>query len=277
MSFGPRFRALALAVTAALALPACSSGAPGIGEGPIGTTPQAEEAENALTLNALTLNALTLNALTLNALTLNALTLNALTQNNLLLDDLTDPNARETLRYIVGCALPANQTITLDIQGQTYDFPGQLGLASEWGEPGSSCDGKCQQWVSACVISRLDYLGEPLLISLRGENPGLKTTKSERTQYTDREATYYGDIFLKPMKLYACLAPGKTQIPRVCGPSIATCGVDVLGQCEDLCGHPRGDGAFPDCRVPDADDGWWRGHHDGDDVMEGSITVYDAP
>src|SRR5262245_22828632 len=102
----------------------------------------------ALTIdNALTANALTANALTANALTANALTANALTANGL-----KDPLARMFLKYVVSCALPADETLSMSIDGKKYKFEGGLGLAPQWGEAGGTCDASCQRWVSACVL-----------------------------------------------------------------------------------------------------------------------------
>ena len=172
----------------------------------------------------------------------------ALVDNALVDNALNDPNARELYKYIVSCALPADAQVVHTIGDETYVFDGGLGLAPEWGEMGGSCDAECRSWVSGCVIARLDYLGQHVLISVRGDNDGLHTTKQERKDYKKPEATYYGDIFAQPQKIYACLAPGKTQIPRVCGPSIADCVVDVQGYCPTLCGHREDDGAYPECR-----------------------------
>jgi hypothetical protein len=263
----PLFSAVAMA---SLTLAGCSS-APGEVEERTGSAQQ-----DAITLNAITLNAITLNAITLNAITLNAITLNAITLNAITLNGLKDPTARDVFSYVVSCALPESETLTLNIEGVDYSFPGQLGLAPEWGKAGGDCDGKCQEWVSACVLSRVDYLGVAEPISVRGDNPGLKSSPAELSAYTQREATYYGNIFSSPQKFYACLPPGQTEIPRVCGPSIETCGIDVLGSCDDLCGHPRPDGSYPNCTAPDADDG---GHKkaDRDDMYHGSITVFLKP
>jgi len=249
---------------ASLTLTACTS-ATGEVEEHTGVAQQDALTQNALTQNALTQNALTQNALTQNALTQNALTQNALTQNGLAGD-----NARELFKYIVSCALPASAVIDVG----AYSFDGGLGLAPEWGEPDGSCDGSCQQWVSACVISRLDYLGVERTISVRGTNPALQTSSSERKTYSVDEATYYGDIFNGPVKAYACLGPGQTQDTRVCGPSIASCGVvDVLGSCQQLCGPVRSDGSFPDCRVP-ATGGTC---NERGTTYDGSITVFLQP
>jgi hypothetical protein len=213
----------------------------------------AEAQQNQITTNALGGNALGGNALGGNALGGNALGGNALTSaalgaNEIVTDALTDPLARELLKYIVSCALPEDAHIDVNVQGVTYGFDGALGVAPEWGEVGGSCDEECRSWVSGCVIARLDYLQEPRTISLRGKNEGLKSTPWERANYSRIEATYYGDIFADPPEVYACLPPHKHSLPRVCGPSLDDCIVEVQGKCEQLCGDQRSDGSYPKCR-----------------------------
>jgi hypothetical protein len=198
---------------------------------------------NALTSNALTSNALTSNALTSNALTSNALTSNALTSNALTSNALHDPNSQEVMKYIVSCALPAGVEVVTP--AQTY--AGELGLAPEWGLPGGHCGPSCIEWVSACVLSRVDFLGVHVEISIRGENPALAISAAEAANYDDREATYYGNIFTSPQQRFACLSPGKTEDPRVCGPSLAGCVMTITGSCNNVCGPPTADGAFQNC------------------------------
>jgi hypothetical protein len=270
-----KFAAPLLAVVASLTLTACM-GASGEVDEQTGTTQEAALTNNALTNNALTNNALTNNALTNNALTNNALTNNALTNNaltnNALTNNaLTDANARELLKYLVSCALPANQSISLNAEGTTYTFPGGLGLAPEWGEPNGQCDNDCQEWVSACLLARVDFLGVTREISVRGDNPALTPTFAELLLYSNREATYFGNVFTapEPQRRYACLSPGKTEDTRVCGPSLEGCVVDVEASCNKVCGLPRLDGSFPDCRPGDG--GW------DDPIYHGSITVFLEP
>ncbi len=243
-----------------------------IDEEDVGETQQTVLAKNALAKNALAKNALAKNALAKNALAKNALAKNALTKNALIMSTLTDPDARELLRYVVSCALPEEAHFDIEIEGQTYGFDGGLGLAPEWGEQGGSCDDDCVSWVSACVISRLDYTGESVLISLRGKNDALDTTCAEREDFPNREATYYGDIFASPQKIFACLPPGATSIPRVCGPSLDDCIVEVQGECEELCGNVRSDGSYPKCRElgePKKHGGFKKG-----EKHVGSVTVF---
>jgi len=256
--------------TASLALAACG-GVPGERVDQIGTTEQAAVATNSLTSNSLTSNSLTSNALTSNSLTSNALTSNSLTSNSLTYNALHDPNARELLSYIVSCALPGNESIAITVQGTTYEYDGQIGLAPEWGEPNGRCGNACKEWVSACLLARLDYLGVTREISVRGDIPALQVSPQEAAAYTFREATYFGNVFDAPMpqRRYACLSPGQTEIPRVCGPTLRGCAVDVDASCDRVCGAPRPDGSFPNCRAGDGDR--------GDPGYHGSITVFLKP
>jgi hypothetical protein len=238
------FRFLALGLVAVWAS-ACG------GEAPVASVDQTSSAlttENALTANALTANALTANALTANALTANALTANALTANALTANGLKDPLSRKLMHYVVSCALPADQTLSMSIDGTKYTFDGGLGLAPEWGRPGGRCDQSCQRWVSACVLGRVDYLGVEEIISERGANLALMPTRDEMHDYTGQEATYYGNIFVAGQPMYVCLAPGKKQIPRVCGPSLDNCPMEVVGSCAQACQHVNFlGGGFMDC------------------------------
>ena len=57
--------------------------------------------------------------------------------------------------------------------GQSYTFAGSLGIAPDWGaSDDAACDDTCQQWVSACVISRLNFLGVHVALSPPGSEPG---------------------------------------------------------------------------------------------------------
>ncbi len=235
----------------------------------VGVAEEAALTTNALTTNALTTNALTTNALTTNALTTNALTTNALTTNALISQALTDPNAREVLKYIVSCALPVGAQISTP----TGNYEGALGLAPQWGKPNGRCDESCQEWVSGCVLSRVDYAGVHVPISVRGQHKALATSAQERRDYPNREATYYGNIFKAPQLRFACLTPGATEIPRVCGPSLASCVMTITGYCNEVCERPTSDGAFRNCRAPVSDDDDRDCDDDGTE-FHGSVTVF---
>jgi hypothetical protein len=238
--------AVALAAVAAACALGCTAPPRPAGEdGAPGLTP-ASLTYNALTANALTANALTANALTANALTANALTAGSLT-SALAPEVLEDPLARQFLSYVVSCALPADAELDVTIDDVDYVFQGQLGLAPEWGAAAGSCGSDCRAWVSACVLARVDYLGVHVPLSIRGEHDALATTPEEQQAYPHREATYWGDVFASPQVRKACLSPGETEIPRVCGPSIDGCVMDVVGPCDEVCGELRDDGSFAGC------------------------------
>jgi hypothetical protein len=242
------------------------------GEEAVDEAQQSVTIDNALISNALISNALISNALISNALISNALISNALISNALISNALEDPDARELLKYVVSCALPSGAHFDLDIQGQTYGFDGTIGLAPEWGQPGGKCNKTCQSWVSGCVLSRLNYLGETVTISIRGKHSSLHATAQEQAAFTHREATYYGNIFKHEKELFACLSPGETQITRVCGPSIDDCVLTVVGDCDEWCGPERSDGSFTKCRGVDPCKWWKKG-----DKHVGSVTAFLEP
>jgi hypothetical protein len=204
-------------------------------------------AANALAANALAANALAANALAANALAANALAANALAANALTAKALRDPLARQFMKYVVSCALPEDQKIVMDIDGTTYTWTGLLGMEPDWGKKGGSCDESCQRWITGCVLARVDYLGVERMISLRGKNDGLDTPKSEQRAYTQREATYFGNVFAPGQPLFACLSPGQKEDERVCGDSLDNCPMDVVGSCAKACAYEGEAGAFMNC------------------------------
>jgi hypothetical protein len=233
----------------------------------VASAQEAAFTSNAFTSNAFTSNAFTSNAFTSNAFTSNALTSGALTSNSLTSAALSDPLSREFLQYTVSCALSPQQSVSFTVDGQSYTYPGSLGLAPQWGHEHGSCDETCQEWVSGCLMARVDFLGEMREISVRGSSPALKTTHEEREDYSAYEATYYGNVFKSPQARYACLMPGQHSDPRVCGPSLQNCVVTFTGDCFTHCNLPLADGAFPDCR----DKPWW---DPSATAYVGSVTVF---
>jgi hypothetical protein len=243
---------LACTMVVVLSSTACVAPQPdGMGEGEgelVDTLEGAIATHNALTANALTANALTANALTANALTANALTANALLGNELTASALKDEASRDVLRYVVGCALSAGAVLDLGDSEASRVYYGELGLAPEWGEEGGSCDAECQGWVSACVLARINAKGVSVPISVRGMSKALQSTEVEEQKFGAREATYFGNVFVSPQLRHACLSPGQTSIPRVCGvePS-ELCVVGIVGNCADACKEEADDGSFEYC------------------------------
>jgi hypothetical protein len=177
------------------------------------------------------------------------LTNNALTNNSLTSAALSEADSRAVLKYVVSCALPAGQTVNFTVDGVTYSYPGELGLAPQWGLNGGTCDASCQEWVSACVMARVDYLSEKVLISMRGAAPALTASNAEIAAYPVREGAYYGNIFLDTPERKGCIATGRTGLPRVCGPTTDGCVIEAVGNCDDICDKAdKRDGSYRNCR-----------------------------
>jgi hypothetical protein len=205
---------------------------------------------NGLSANGLSANGLSANGLSANGLSANGLSANGLTASGLLGSGstaLTDPTTQQLLKYIVSCALDDQQSLTFTAGGTTYKFPGGLGLAPQWGSAHGSCDGPCQRWVSACVLARVDAAGVHREISVRGPSLALLPTWSELFQYTQREATYFGNLFIAGQPRYVCLSPGQTEDERACGDSLSDCPMTVLGSCAKDCAFQGLFGDFDLC------------------------------
>ena len=237
-------RGLALGLAAAAMAVVVGCGEPG---DDAETIQSAVTAENSLAANSLAANSLAANSLAANSLAANSLAANSLAANALEVSALSDPLARQLLKYVVSCALDQDDDVSIRIDGKRYDFRGELGLAPEWGRARGSCDVECQRWVSACVLARVDAAGVKRTISLRGDNPALRPDARELRRYTDREATYYGNLFVHDRPLFACLSPDKSDDPRVCGDSLADCPMTVVGACDDACRDMGAYGDFGDC------------------------------
>jgi hypothetical protein len=155
----------------------------------------------------------------------------------------TNPHASMFLSYVVSCALPAGQTVVVPSAanpGTSYTFNGSIGIAPTWGASDTgSCDATCQKWVSACVISRVNYLGAHVDLSIRGANPALALVAGEVTDYPNREATYFGNVLVSPQQIYGCQTAGDDMalIGRPCGNGADTtgCVIDVIGDCGSVC------------------------------------------
>jgi len=225
-------------------------------DAPSGSTSGALVGTNGLFANGLFANGLFANGLFANGLFANGLFANGLFANGLALDAsgamtpaaadvLRDPAARPLFSYIVSCALPPDQTLKVTVDGEALTFPGAIGVAPAWLT--GTCDTSCQRWVSACVIARVNHLGQHVEISMRGQNRALVVEPHEVRDFSFREAAYYGNFFLPRPEVHACLPDGATGITRVCGPSLADCPVAVAGRCSDVCAGMGAWSSYRDC------------------------------
>jgi hypothetical protein len=232
----------------------------------LGTAQQKALNPNALNPNALNPNALNPNALNPNALNPNALNPNALSSGAL--EAIQDPGSdgdlsRQLLKYTVSCALDATQSFNFswtDADDVVHDetYTGLLGLAADWAMGALSSAG--QQWVSACLASRVNWYGAEVILSSRGPSTLLGTTSGERSEYSHLEGAFYGNLFGESPAVHAChYAPDDSNsrsLYRDCAAghvnadsSISACGVvELAGSCGDLCDTAVGEGLYyPGC------------------------------
>jgi hypothetical protein len=213
-----------------------------------------------LSVDILSLNGLTPAALTENALAQDGAALGGLVDNALTIDGVentpairksldSDALARTYFSYVVSCALPAGQAIVFPrLAGQTdVTFSGSIGVAASWGQDGASCDAACQEWVSACVIARVNHQGVHVPLSLRGGNAALDLADGEEAVFPNREATYYGNVLTSPQAMFGCRTTGDdwTLIDRPCGngADVSECVIDVVDPCESRCSQSFSDGS----------------------------------
>ena len=110
-------------------------------------------------------------------------------------------DGQKTFSYIVRCALPATQTITLkDGSGNPLPFPGELGMAPQWAN--GACDQTCQQQISACILAHVNTTGIHISLWLDGDSPALGWGQS--ASYPQQEGSFFGNIFTSPPTMYYC-------------------------------------------------------------------------
>ncbi len=195
---------------------------------------------NRLALNRLALNRLALNRLALNRLALNGVIPSGL-EGGAARELLATEGGRELLRYVVQCALKHDDALRGTIDGQTYEFPGLLGLVPKWKDDPLSQDE--QQLMSACLLAHVNALGVSVSISVRGRH-AVSSTEEERRAYPVYEGTFLGQVFDgETMKAYSCQgsaseaaeAHSHDRAQRRCTDGAEACAIVSLGRCRDVC------------------------------------------
>ncbi len=213
--------------------------------GPGGDTLEGKLSNNGLRLDQVTLNLLSTKVLTAElAPNSEELFLNETAFGSLL----QASGGAELLSYVTTCALDEGQQLRVESTGQV--FSGNLGLATEWA--GEECDQSCQRWVSACLLAHSNALGNSVVISPRGSNPGLVWDDEISRDFSYQEAAFYGNVFgpQAERSMQACagagLLAGATEgnaveqalldgaeflAGRICG--VGACGFEFAGLCQD--------------------------------------------
>ncbi|MFL5346113.1 MAG: hypothetical protein ACJ8AT_15095 [Hyalangium sp.] len=153
------------------------------------------ESDNGLSANGLSANGLSANGLSANGLSANGLSaasFNTWFNQNPTLND-------TVMRYIVRCAVPANQVRTYKNPKTqiTYSWQGELGLAPGWasGQPANLAE---QQLVSACLAAHVNKFGVTVTLSVLGKDSTgqlIPFTWDELDTYSYKEGCFFGNLF----------------------------------------------------------------------------------
>jgi hypothetical protein len=169
---------------------------------------EVESSQSVQTHNRLALNRLALNHLAATTLASDRLSTAKIADKNYAINEdsaaglLATDEGQEVLTFIIGCALPAGQQLTVASQ-PTLIFTGEIGLAASWVDHPMNTDQ--QEWVSACLFSRVNAVDVAVDLSLRGSNPALATTPDEAAAFTLDEGAFYGQYFGDgAIEFYAC-------------------------------------------------------------------------
>ena len=114
---------------------------------------------------------------------------------------MTSNSGRQTVSYMVRCALPLGHVVTkTDDQGIPYTFLGQIGVAPEW-ESGQ-CGQDCQENITACMLAHVNTSGQHIALWLDGNNTAIGYGRNNLFPY--QEGSFFGNIFASPPQAYFC-------------------------------------------------------------------------
>lgn len=152
--------------------------------------------------------------------------------------------SRQRLKYLVSCALDEGTGLQGNYGGETYKFPGGMGLAPHWNESALSLSER--RWVSACILARTNAFGERIQISLRADAPfaSLQSTPQEMASHSLYEGGFFGDLFAEDAAAFVCVGArhsdgvaARAKRRRVCSDTVedgtlrTQCGFIQVGTC----------------------------------------------
>jgi len=148
--------------------------------------------ENGLAMNGLAMNGLAMNGLAMNGLAMNGLAMNGLAMGGLSSTTglMTTNAGRNIVQYMIKCALPSgHQWVAQDQNGNSYTYPGSLGVAPEWET--SLCGKDCQERLSACLLAHVNNAGVHISLWIDGEG-SIGWGKSPDFPYM--EGAFFGNL-----------------------------------------------------------------------------------
>ena len=109
---------------------------------------------------------------------------------------MTTDGGRQTVKYLVRCALAAGDSLTKQDQyGVSYTFPGGMGLCPAWknGSVHGTSFRTCQNLVSACMMAHVNTAGVHIPIWMVAEAPQIGWGL-DLVNYPKQEGTFFGNI-----------------------------------------------------------------------------------
>ena len=108
---------------------------------------------------------------------------------------MTTADGRNTVAYIVRCALPSGHNLVKQDQyGNKYTFAGAIGLAPGWETAGATQQDR--YWVSSCLMAHINTTGQHIPIWLDAASPAIGW--GQNPAYPVQEGTFIGDLFTSP-------------------------------------------------------------------------------
>ncbi len=152
-------------------------------------------------------------------------------------------------KHLIQCALSSTQSVYDPTTMKLYQ--GWWGLAPDWLGSNIASDTAAQEWVTACMLARLNSLGVHVGILLEGATSQIAKTEPLNSDFWFNEATYFGNMFNSPtpvsnnqpsFKAYVCREGNLVSMcpadgganwvdQRLCDNLPSTCGLVDLGRC----------------------------------------------
>lgn len=170
---------------------------------------------------------------------------------------------------LLECALTENQTVHDNATG--LDIKGWWGIAPDWMNAPIAGSTDKEEWLTGCMLARLNYFGIEVPILLEGDTPPIQTDPLWNVLMPFDESTLYGNMFnsrdpiaddTPAFAAYLCrenqLASvcknddGKAYVDkRICDDVPSLCGLIDLGLCD-----PTAPGSLQSCRQGRTPEHW---------------------
>ncbi|HRI64358.1 MAG TPA: hypothetical protein PK156_08965 [Polyangium sp.] len=155
----------------------------------------------------------------------------------------------DVVKHLVQCTLTAGRPLFDPVNEVVYR--GHWGLANSWATSPISGNPALQEWVTACMIARLNNLGVHVNILLEGSKPAIEVNSTWNPVFWYNESTVRGNMFASTRPIspnspafdaYLCreqnlvnTCPGDGGADwvdrRLCDNAPSTCGLIDMGKC----------------------------------------------